>query len=296
MKRAAINFAASLVLLVALLGAHGSSPAKLQLSATATHPTKVVVIVEENHSASQAKSGMPYLMSLGKKYGYTANVHAVGDPSEPNYLAIAGGSTFGVTNDSYPSKNSGKVGSATSVFDQAIAAGKKAGVYAQSMPSDCYLTNSSPYAVKHNPWAFFASSVSRSHCRSHDISTSGLLTAAQNNALPNVGMVVPNLTYDAHDGTLAQADGYLKKIMPSMLSSSDFTSGRLAVVITFDGASGGHESAAVLSVVCDVHLSGKVVTTSLNHYGLSRWLSETVGAPPLKHAATATDMRTAFGL
>jgi acid phosphatase len=79
-------------------------------------------------------------------------------------------------------------------------------------------------------------------------------------------------------------------------NSTDFLSGRLAVVVTFDGSSSGHQSSPILAVVCDVNLSGKVVSTSLNHYGLSRWLSETVAAPPLKNAATATDMRNAFGL
>lgn len=275
---------------------NGAPTLEVERAATATHPTKVLVVLEENKSASQAMSGMPYLMSLAREYGYTANFNAVGDPSEPNYLAIAGGSTFGVTDDKYPRVNSAKVGSARSVFDQAIARGRTAKTYAESMPANCRLTNAKPYAVKHNPWAFFASSVSRSHCRSYDVSTAGLQTDAQKNGLPNVGMLVPNLTHDAHDGTLAQADGYLEQVLPSILDSEDFTSGRLAVVVTFDGASEGHESAPVLAVVCHVNLSGTVVSTPLTQYGLSRWLSETVGAKPLKQAATAADMRAAFGL
>lgn len=302
-KRPAFWLAPLVAVSLAACGSSGGQPAhdgvstvRLEPAATTTRPTKVLVVVEENKSTSQALSGMPYLESLGKKYGYTTNYRAVTHPSEPNYLAIAGGSTFGISDDRYPAANSAKIGSARTVFDQAIARGRTAKTYAQSMPSNCYLTNAYPYAVKHNPWAFFASSASRAHCRSDDVSTSGLLTAAQNNRLPNVGMVVPNLTRDAHDGTLAQADGYLKQIMPPILNSADFRSGRLAVVITFDEASDGAGSNAVLAVVCDANLSGKVVSTPLTHYGLSRWLSETVGAEPLKQAATATDMRTAFGL
>ena len=41
-------------------------------------------------------------------------------------------------------------------------------------------------------------------------------------------------------------------------------------------------------------LHGKVVDTPLTHYGLCRYLSETVGAPPLRDAASATSLGEAF--
>lgn len=109
-------------------------------------------------------------------------------------------------------------------------------------------------------------------------------------------MVTPNLNNDAHNGTLARADAWLHARLPVILKSSDFKSGRLAVVIVFDGSSGGHESAPVLAVVCDVNLSGKVVRKRFTQYSLSRWLSKTVGARPLRDAATAPRLGAAFGL
>ncbi len=88
-------------------------------------PTKVLVIVEENHSLPQMLAGMPYLSRLAtKRYGYAARYLAITHPSLPNYLAIAGGSTFGVTNDAGPATNGRKVGKARSVFDEAIAHGQ----------------------------------------------------------------------------------------------------------------------------------------------------------------------------
>ena len=59
--------------------------------------TKVLTIVEENHGYDQSLSSMPYLKSLGTRYGYATNYHALTHPSLPNYLALAGGSTFGET-------------------------------------------------------------------------------------------------------------------------------------------------------------------------------------------------------
>lgn len=59
-------------------------------------------------------------------------------PSEPNYLAIVGGSTFGVTDDAPPSANADKVGAAQSIFGLALSAGKTARTYAESMPENCH--------------------------------------------------------------------------------------------------------------------------------------------------------------
>ena len=73
-------------------------------SAAGAAPGKALVVVEEeeNHSHSSLLSGMPYLASLADTYGRTGAYQAVAHPSLPNYLAIIGGSTFGVTDDQPP--------------------------------------------------------------------------------------------------------------------------------------------------------------------------------------------------
>jgi len=68
-------------------------------------PRKVLVVVEEKHTASSALGGMPYLAALSAAYGHTTHYQAVAHPSLPNYLAIAGGSTFGVSDDEAPSQH-----------------------------------------------------------------------------------------------------------------------------------------------------------------------------------------------
>jgi hypothetical protein len=50
--------------------------------------TKLLVVVEENHSLSQMHVGMPYTYSLAQRFGYATNYHAITHPSLPNYLAI----------------------------------------------------------------------------------------------------------------------------------------------------------------------------------------------------------------
>ena len=117
------------VITALLLGGCGSTPTSTsppEGSPTA-EATKVLVVIEENHSLAQMREGMPFLAKLSDKYGYATGWKAITHPSAPNYLAIAGGSTFGVTDDAAPAADAAAIGSATSVVDQALAAGKSAG-------------------------------------------------------------------------------------------------------------------------------------------------------------------------
>src|SRR4051794_32932992 len=58
--------------------------------------SKVLVFIVENHSFDQMRTQMPYTFSLAEQYGYTTAYHALTHPSLGNYIAIAGGSTFGI--------------------------------------------------------------------------------------------------------------------------------------------------------------------------------------------------------
>lgn len=257
---------------------------------TAASVTKVLVFMVENHSMAEMRSQMPWVYRLARRYGHTTAYHAVTHPSLPNYLAIAGGSTFGVRNDEAPSSHPI---SGASVFSRTLAAGGHAKLYAESMPANCTLQPSGRYAVKHNPWAYFTAS--RSACRRYDVPLRAYAGDAANGHLPNVGMVIPNLCSDAHDCSLSVTNSWLKAKVGEALNGPDFTSGRLAVVITADedDYTAGNK---VLTVVAQKSLNGKVVSTPLNHYGLSRSLSQASGTAPLRRARTATSVLGAFGL
>ena len=86
----------------------------------ASGPTKVLVFVVENHSLDEMRAQMPWTAALADRYGYATAYHALTHPSLPNYLAIAGGSTFGVQDDGDPSSHPI---SGPSVFGQALASG-----------------------------------------------------------------------------------------------------------------------------------------------------------------------------
>lgn len=273
-----------------ITGQAAASGGRLRVAA---HPSKILVVIEENHSRTQMMTQMPYLARLSRTYGYATNWHAIMHPSEPNYLAITGGSTFGVTNDQPPSVNETKVGSARSVFGQARAAGKSAGTFAQSMPKRCALKNHGNYAVRHNPRTFYSSE--RADCRVDNRSTARFAARARADRLPDVGFLIPDLAHDAHDGSLATADRWLRKALRPVLASRDFRTGKLVVVVTAD-EDDAHSGNIVLTSVLSAQLHHKVVRTPLNHYSLTRFIDQVLGVRALRHARTAPDMKAAFGL
>ncbi len=252
--------------------------------------SKLLVFVEENHSLDQMRSGMPYTAGLAKKYGYATDYHAIRHPSLPNYLAIAGGQTFGVRDDGPPARHriAGR-----SVFGQALSHGMTAATYAEGMPSSCARTSQGAYAVKHNPWAYFARE--RTSCAAHDLGLRAFGTAVRSGRLPNVGLVIPNLAHDAHDGSLATADAWFRARMQKVFAGPDWKSGRLAVVLTAD-EDDHNQGNKVLTVVIHPSQSHHVVSTRLTHYSLTRLYDDVAHLPYLANAATAPSMAGAFGL
>ena len=242
------------------------------------------------------RTGMPYLYSLAQRFGYADNYRAITHPSEPNYLAIVGGSTFGDTADHNPAVQV----AGASVFGQARALGRTGRVYAESMISNCQQGNGGLYAARHNPWASFTQE--RALCQTADVPLGTITAGALHRdvvagTLPNIGLVIPNLCHDAHDCAVAAADAWLRVWLPAVLAGPDFASGRLAVVITAD-EDDRRSGNQVLTVVAHRSLDGRhrVVTAPLTHYSLTRYLDTVIGAPPLRAASGATDLRRLFAL
>jgi len=264
-----------------------SSPATP--TAAATGVSKILVIMEENHGTPQVfPSGMPYLWQLARRYAYASDWSAITHPSLPNYLAIFSGSAFNDPPDCGPGP--GCAYPAPSVFGQALALGKTARSYEESMPRPCDRSDSGAYAVRHNPWAYIPGETAA--CRSGDVpagtpSGGALASAVRAGTLPSVGLITPNLINDAHDGTLGQADAWLRRWIPVIMSGPDWRHGRLAIAVVFDE---GEPGLRVPFVLIAPGLSGAVVRQPLDHYALTRLIEEIIGAPPLRQAAGAPDL------
>jgi acid phosphatase len=251
--------------------------------------------MEENHSEQQVfPAGMPYLWSLARRYGYASDWSDVGHPSLPNYLAIFGGSAFNEPDDCMPGPGCSFQG--PTVFEQALTLGQTAKAYEESMPRSCDPGSSGAYDVNHNPWAYFPSEAAS--CRSDDVAAGtpdagALVSDARSGELPTVGLVTPNLFDDGHNGTLGQADAWLRAWIPVLMSGPDWRDGRLAIAVVFDE---GETTEQVPFVLMAPGLSGVVMTSPADQYALTRLMDQFIGARSLSRASVAADVAAQFGL
>jgi phosphatidylinositol-3-phosphatase len=279
-----------------------SSPTSPSAASTTTdtelgQPSKLLVVVLENHSARNAASGMPGLAAAAERYGRATHSFGLTHPSLPNYLAIAGGSTFGVRDDNAPAAHPLP---GSSVFRQVLAAGKVAKTYAEGMTTNCQVSSRGRYAVKHNPWAYFRSPAERHACLRNDVPAGTPTNGALHHdiaagTLPTFGLLIPDLCNDAHDCPLSTADRWLHSWLGPLVASRDFRTGRLAIVVTFDEDHGDAKN-NILTAVLHQRLHGSKVAERLDHNALSHAVSRLVGEPPLRNAAAAPDLLAAFGL
>lgn len=274
-----------------------STSAPRVAAAVAPHVSKLLVVVLENHSRTQALAQMPRLAAQASRYGQATGWYAVAHPSLPNYLELTGGSTFGVRDDKNPSSHHVK---GRSVFGQLVAARQSVRAYAEGMPSACAQTNSGRYAVRHNAWAYFSWPSERTWCRRYERAAGTTTRGALHDdvvagRLPRYAQLIPDVCHDGHDCSLATADAWLGAWLKRIEAGPDFTSGRLAVVVTFD-EDDRHASNHVAFVVAAAQLHGKTVSTRFTHASLAAAPSRLVGLKPLRYAATSPDVLKAFGL
>ena len=250
----------------------------------------------ENHEYGSVvgSAKAPYINALIRRYGLATNYTAVAHPSEPNYLALWGGAVFGVRDDGIHNI------SATNLADQLFARGRSWHVYAQDLPSNCSTVSAAYggvdlvgapgwYVRKHEPAISFTD-ISRKPARCARITrlSSFSPTAA------NFELIVPNMTNDMHDGSIAQGDAFLRAFVPRITGSSAFASSVL--VITWDEGTtslGGGGRVATL-VVSPRTRPGTRATTAHNHYSLLRTIENAWGLGCLNRTCAANDLREFF--
>ena len=304
--------AASVLMAGALAGAVTIATTAPALAAgpcgtTTTAPTykHVIWIWFENHSSSSiiGSSQAPYFNTIADECGLATNYHNLSHPSLPNYVGATSG--LAVSSLAPFDGDCNPTGSCTTTSASIFSQGETWKAYEESMPSNCYKSNSGEYAVRHNPPPYFTSLTG---CSTKDVPYSQLATDLAGNALPAFSFITPNLIDDMHDGTVAQGNTWLSNNLPKILSSPEYTSGNTAVFITFDEGSGGTKGENCATNTTDnsckiptivVSPSTKAGTKSgtlFNHYSLLATAEHLLGLPALRQAASATTMTAAFNL
>ena len=234
----------------------------------------LVVVVEENHSASQV-IGDPYLSDLASRGACLKRCFGITHPSQPNYLALFSGSMQGVlTNDMYDITAPNL---ATSLF----AEGLTFTGYCEGLPVvGSRVELDGPYVRRHNPWANFRNVPDASNRPFSDFPTDF-------NLLPTVSFVVPNLDNDMHDGTVAAGTAWLQTNLDGYARwAVDHNS---LLVVTFDECDPAEPAAStpIATIIVGAGVKVGTYTAPVNLYSILRLIEAIFSLPLLDQEAFA---------
>ncbi len=258
------------------------TPALTSTRTSSTTPAfdHIFVITEENQSyaAVIGSSSAPYLNSLARRNGVATNYYGISHPSLPNYLALTGGSTFGITNDCQPTDCPVN---ARNLADTIGGAGKTWKAYMQSMPAPCTLGHSGEYTPRHNPFVYYVDIQSNAtRCDSHVVPYTALardLASAQ--STPNLLWISPNVCDDMHDCSIATGDSWLQNNLPTIFNSPAWKTQNSVLFVIWDEASGGNH--VPMLVIGPAVKPGYRSAGAYNHYSLLRTIEVAWGLPSL---------------
>lgn len=227
----------------------------------------------ENKAFSQVigSAQAPYINRLADEGASFTNWHGVTHPSQPNYLAMFSGSTYGVTSDDCPQSLDGP-----NLGRQLLDAGRTFAGYSEAMPSTGFTgCSAGGYARKHNPWADFGNlpaSVNRTY---------GAFPT-DFDRLPTVSFVIPDLCDDMHDCDVSTGDAWLHAHMAAYVNWARAHDSLM--VLTWDeddGSTGNRIPTVLVGQVVRPGTYGQLAT----HYTLLRTLEDMYGLPQSGAAA-----------
>jgi phosphatidylinositol-3-phosphatase len=236
--------------------------------------TRVIVVVEENHSIGQiiGSPQAPFLNRLAAKGTLLTSYFAITHPSLPNYIAMVTGISW------------------------------KA--YMKGLPAPCSDAHlAGGYAKKHDPFMYFASVRDNPRRCAKAVPFAQLDADLAAGRLPRLVFITPDLDHDMHgageggdDALVAAADRWLKDLYGRLVGSSAWKEDT-RLVVTWDEGNGA--SAGGRSGCCggDLAAGGNVATiiaglavkparddATYTHYALLRSIETLFHLPLLGHA------------
>lgn len=231
-------------------------------------------------------SSAPYinntLVPMGTKLG---NLFATTHPSDPNYLAVAGGSVDGVTTNP-------PVGSvnATNLADELEQAGKSWKGYNEGANGTCDLTTHGYTYPDDEPFTLYndvANNAAR--CQAHIDPLTQLSTDLASTATtPAFSWVAANDFNDMEAGGIGAGDTWLSQTMPTIFNSPAWTSQRSLLIVAWDegytkafGPTYPNQVAGVVIGSPGTANAGTTSNTRYSDYSLGRTMEAALGVGTL---------------
>jgi hypothetical protein len=268
------------------------------------HFDRALIIVLENQNCSSAMKD-PFLAQLAERGAGFSNFRALIHPSYPNYLAMVGGSLFGVrSNDqiTLPDDNSHRT----------IADFLDWKNYAEDYPSEPqpFLGDRGKYVRKHVPFLSFAKIQQESFGNVVSVSTKDphnrfvadvedFRSDPKKHPLPRYMFYSPNVDDDGHDPVLRPGRGLMKastwlnKFLKESFPLDDKMKGTL-VIVTFDESGYFEKTERIYTVFLGDMVKPGVITKTYTHYSVLRTIEDNFGVLPLNsgdgHAEPITEV------
>lgn len=233
--------------------------------ATSIH--HIFYIMMENHGYNEIignTADAPYLNYLAKTYGTARHYYGITHPSLPNYLSAISGSFQGIWDDCNPGSdvtcepeafnssltnaqysnaaNQPHLFNGQTIVDQLEAHQLTWKAYMQSLPStDAASDNYNNYAVRHDPFVYFANIQNNSARMQRIVPFTALSQDLQSGSVPNFAWISPDVCNDMHgtdscssyDSLIKQGDTFIHSTVQEIMSSAAWKEGA-AIAITWD--------------------------------------------------------------
>ena len=267
----------------------------------------LIVLENMNWSLVKGSSSAPYINgTLLPMSSYATQLYNPpgNHPSEPNYLWLESGQSWGVTNDADPSSNHQ---SSSAHLARLL---EDAGVTWKSYQEDidgttCPLVSQGKYAPKHNPFVFFddmtgTNNPNDAHCIAHVRPYGELQGDLDGGTVARYNFITPNLCDDGHDlcgptlNQVKQADTWLSENVPAILASQAYRNGGV-LLITWDEAALGDGPIGMIVLSPLAKGGGYSNSIHYTHSSTLRTLEEVFDVGPyLADAANATSLADLF--
>ena len=248
-------------------------------------PAHVVLVIEENRSFQTliGSKDAPYINALAGKGALFTQSFAITHPSEPNYLALFAGDTEGLTDDSCPHSYTG-----ANLAEALEAKGLSFAIYSENLPQEGFAdcgTLDKLYRRKHNPVPNFASVPTEANQPFSAF-------PADSSKLPTVAYVVPNMMDDMHDGTVQQADAWLKQNLDGFVQWAQKNHSLL--ILTWDEDDGTQNNQIATLIIGQGVKPGRY-DQHIDHYSVLRTLTDMYKVQPIGHAKQAKPIKGIWG-
>ncbi|KAI8892185.1 phosphoesterase family-domain-containing protein [Globomyces pollinis-pini] len=238
----------------------------LLLSVVSSAPTstfdRFFVIVFENTNYDVAIKDNYFGKVLPSKGRLLTNYHGRTHPSQPNYIAMVGGSRLGVTtNDNYDLND-------RSVVDLLESAGKSWITYQQQYPGNCFTGSSSgAYVRKHNPFISFKNISANSKRCAKIVNADQLNSDIRNGKVADYVYFTPDLKNSAHDTNISTASRWFQGFFDPILSNALFKNTLFLVTFDENDPSNDRDNNRIYSLLIGPGVQpGSVDNTAYNHY------------------------------